>query len=233
MFCINSSPAFCDGAIGLSAWLAGIFTVRQLHPAGCGVGVPSVVWEICLQQHNAARGILHTIAPLFGCCLGTICIWPRSNWAMEIVGDFTCTGKEKKKRPIVFVHILFSLCVSVLNFYPTKFSYVTLNLMLAVLINVDNNREDGAQSRINWGVYTLCPCTHLLYYSGWLPVCLCVSVCVCVSTLACGVAKLSCAQPHIWAREWDCADWRHAETPQEYRSICAHIKKWCARWCRH
>lgn len=71
----------------------------------------------------------------------------KQNLSQEIVGDFTCMGKEEKKRPIVFVH--FSLCVSVLNFYPTKFSYVTLNLMRAVLINVDNNREDGAQSRIN------------------------------------------------------------------------------------
>lgn len=70
--------------------------------------------------------------------------------SQEIVGDFTCTGKEKnKKTHCVFVHILFSLCVSVLNFYPTKFSYVTLNLTRSVLINVDNNREDGAQSRIN------------------------------------------------------------------------------------
>lgn len=65
-------------------------------------------------------------------------------------GRFYLHGeRRKKKRPIVFVHILFSLYVSVLNFYPTKFSYVTLNLMRAVLINVDNNREDGAQSRIN------------------------------------------------------------------------------------
>lgn len=73
----------------------------------------------------------------------------KQHLSQEIVGDFTCMWKEEKKRAIVFVHILFSLCVSVLNFYPTKFSYVTLNLMRAVLINVDNNREDGAQSRIN------------------------------------------------------------------------------------
>lgn len=57
MFSISSLPPFCDGAIQLSALLAAIFTVRQLHPAGCGVGVPSVVWEFCLQQHNGARGI--------------------------------------------------------------------------------------------------------------------------------------------------------------------------------
>ena len=56
-FCI-SSP-LCDGVIGLSVLLAAFFlflflffflTVRQLHPAGCVVGVPSVVWELCLRD---------------------------------------------------------------------------------------------------------------------------------------------------------------------------------------
>ena len=53
-FCI-SSP-LCDGVIGLSVLLAAFsffffsLTVRQLHPAGCVVGVPSVVWELCLQD---------------------------------------------------------------------------------------------------------------------------------------------------------------------------------------
>lgn len=36
--------------------------------------------------HNTARGILHTIALLFGCHLRTICIWPHSNsvWARRL-----------------------------------------------------------------------------------------------------------------------------------------------------
>lgn len=37
-----------------SDWTLGVagsvFRVRQLHPAGCVVGVPSVVWELCLQD---------------------------------------------------------------------------------------------------------------------------------------------------------------------------------------
>lgn len=37
-----------------SDWTLGVagsvFAVRQLHPAGCVVGVPSVVWELCLQD---------------------------------------------------------------------------------------------------------------------------------------------------------------------------------------
>lgn len=37
-----------------SDWTLGVagslFTGRQLHPAGCVVGVPSVVWELCLQD---------------------------------------------------------------------------------------------------------------------------------------------------------------------------------------
>lgn len=32
------------------------FTVRQLHPAGCVLGVPSVVWELCLQDTPAPGG---------------------------------------------------------------------------------------------------------------------------------------------------------------------------------
>lgn len=36
--------------------------------------------------HNTARGILHTIALLFGCHLRTICMWPHSNsvWARRL-----------------------------------------------------------------------------------------------------------------------------------------------------
>lgn len=39
-----------------SDWTLGVagsvffFTVKQLHPAGCVVGVPSVVWKLCLQD---------------------------------------------------------------------------------------------------------------------------------------------------------------------------------------
>ncbi len=53
-FCI-SSP-LCDGEIGLSVSLAAFFAVRQLHPAGCVVGVPSVVWELCLQDTTLPGG---------------------------------------------------------------------------------------------------------------------------------------------------------------------------------
>lgn len=58
VFCI-SSP-LCDGVIGLSVLLAAIFTVRQLHPAGCVVGVPSVEWELCL-QHTSLPGGFYTL----------------------------------------------------------------------------------------------------------------------------------------------------------------------------
>lgn len=40
--------------------------------------------------HTSARGILHTIALLFGSALCTICIWPHSNsvWGHKIVEGF-------------------------------------------------------------------------------------------------------------------------------------------------
>lgn len=46
-FCI-SSP-LCDSDWTLR-FAGSVVTVRQLHPAGCVVGVPSVVWELCLQD---------------------------------------------------------------------------------------------------------------------------------------------------------------------------------------
>lgn len=33
-----------------------VFTARQLHPAGCVVGAPSVVWELCLQDTTLPGG---------------------------------------------------------------------------------------------------------------------------------------------------------------------------------
>lgn len=44
-----SSSPLCHRVIGLRV-AGSVFTVGQLHPAGCAVGVPSVVWELCLQD---------------------------------------------------------------------------------------------------------------------------------------------------------------------------------------
>lgn len=44
-----SSSPLCHTVIGLRV-AGSVFTVGQLHPAGCAVGVPSVVWELCLQD---------------------------------------------------------------------------------------------------------------------------------------------------------------------------------------
>lgn len=44
-----SSSPLCHRVNGLRV-AGSVFTVGQLHPAGCAVGVPSVVWELCLQD---------------------------------------------------------------------------------------------------------------------------------------------------------------------------------------
>lgn len=75
--------------IRLQELLAGFFffTVKQLHPAGCVVGVPSVVREPCLQalilaggKGRGAVGGFYTLTLKLGWNLCTICIWPHSNW---------------------------------------------------------------------------------------------------------------------------------------------------------
>lgn len=148
MFCISSSPSFCDGAIGLSASLAAIFTVRQLHPAGCGVGVPSVVWEFCLRQHNTGRGI-YTLQRRYLAVISTPYAFDLVQMAYEQENCRRFYLLKERKDSRVFVYILMSLCVIVLNFYSTKCSHVLLNLTHSGIINVDNNREDSVQCRIN------------------------------------------------------------------------------------
>ena len=44
----GKTAAFCDSDLTLRG-TGSVFTLRQLHPAGCVVGAPSVVWELCLQ----------------------------------------------------------------------------------------------------------------------------------------------------------------------------------------
>lgn len=50
----NSSVLHQLSPLRHSDWTLGVagsvFTVKQLHPAGCVVGVPSVVWKLCLQD---------------------------------------------------------------------------------------------------------------------------------------------------------------------------------------
>lgn len=74
-FCMGTP--LCDGDVTLRA-AGSVSAVRQLRPAGCVVGVPSVMWELCLWATalpgGLGRGEVWGFYSLQLCCLAAVSI---------------------------------------------------------------------------------------------------------------------------------------------------------------
>lgn len=121
----NSSVLHRLSPLWRSDWTLSVagsdFYSETAPPCRLWGGSPVCCVGVLPPAHNTAKGILHTIALLFGCHLHTICIWPHSKliWARRF-GGFYLHGL--KTTPLCFfIHSLLLFIVGLyLSFVPPK-----------------------------------------------------------------------------------------------------------------
>lgn len=111
----NSSVLHRLPPLWRSDWTLGVagsdFYSETAPPCRLWGGSPVCCVGVLPPAHNTAKGILHTIALLFGCHLRTICIWPHSKpiWTRRFGGFYL----HALKTAPLFVWVFFfihSLC---------------------------------------------------------------------------------------------------------------------------